>query len=64
MKNDIKPVVMAFPVTTYKLKQTDFSHNISVVKFPPNLDGNLGIGWHLEDLDRTSNMIDYLYNIS
>ena len=55
---------MAFPVTTYKLKQTDFSHNISVVKFPPNLDGNLGIGWHLEDLDRTSNMIDYLYNIS
>ena len=36
VKNDIKPVVMAFLVTTYKLKQTDFSHNILVDRFPPN----------------------------
>ena len=49
---------MAFPVTTYKLKQTDFSHNISVVRFPPNLDGNLGIGWHVEDLDSTVLVIE------
>ena len=61
---DIKPVLMAFPVTTYKLKQTDFSHNISVVRFPHYLDGNLEMGWHLEDLSRTGNMTDYLYHIS
>ena len=61
VKNDIKPTVITLPVTSYELKQTDVSCKISVVRLPPNLDGNLEIGWHVENLDGTGNMIDYFY---
>ena len=36
VQNDIKRVVLASPVKIYGLKQTDVSHNLSVVRFSSN----------------------------